>query len=72
MKKIVVLFVPLIFSFIVMAQSKVNQAKTINGIAEGTLEKSGIVSFKGIPFAAPPVGDLRWKEPQPVKNWEGV
>jgi para-nitrobenzyl esterase len=42
-----------------------------NGILEGRYE-SGIVHFKGIPFAQPPVGDLRWKEPQPVKNWEGV
>jgi para-nitrobenzyl esterase len=48
------------------------QVRTTNGLVEGTLEKSGIVSFKGIPFAAPPVGDLRWKEPQPVKNWDGV
>lgn len=32
----------------------------------------GIVAYKGIPFAAPPVGDLRWKEPQPVVSWEGV
>lgn len=32
----------------------------------------GIVAYKGIPFAAPPVGDLRWKEPQPVAPWEGV
>ena len=32
----------------------------------------GIIAYKGIPFAAPPVGDLRWKEPQPVKPWEGV
>ncbi|WBY64082.1 carboxylesterase/lipase family protein [Thermocaproicibacter melissae] len=31
-----------------------------------------ITAFKGIPFAAPPVGDLRWRAPQPVKNWEGV
>lgn len=48
------------------------QAKTANGIVEGTLEQSGIRSFKGIPYAAPPVGDLRWKEPQPVKNWNGI
>ena len=47
------------------------QVKTANGILEG-IDDSGIRTFKGIPFAAPPVGDLRWKEPQPVKNWEGV
>ena len=28
--------------------------------------------FKGIPFAQPPVGDLRWREPMPVKPWTGV
>ena len=48
------------------------QVKTANGTLEGTLEKTGIRSYKGVPFAAPPVGDLRWKEPQPVQNWEGV
>ena len=32
----------------------------------------GVYIYKGIPFAAPPVGDLRWKEPQPVIPWEGV
>lgn len=45
--------------------------KTANGSLEGTNE-SGIRTFKGIPFALPPVGELRWKEPQPVKNWQGV
>ena len=32
----------------------------------------GVYIYKGIPFAAPPVGDLRWKEPQPVVPWDGV
>ncbi|MBC3539981.1 carboxylesterase/lipase family protein [Rufibacter sediminis] len=54
------------------ATTSANQVKTANGTLEGTLEKSGIRSFKGVPFAAPPVGDLRWREPQPVKNWQGV
>ncbi|WP_158799920.1 carboxylesterase/lipase family protein [Pedobacter sp. L105] len=43
-----------------------------NGILEGTTEGSGIRSFKGIPFAQPPVGELRWKAPQPVKGWKGI
>jgi para-nitrobenzyl esterase len=32
----------------------------------------GITSFKGIPFAAPPVGELRWRTPHPVRPWSGV
>lgn len=48
------------------------QAKTVNGVLEGVVEQSGINAYKGIPFAQPPVGELRWKEPQPVKNWQGV
>jgi para-nitrobenzyl esterase len=46
--------------------------KTANGVVEGVTETSGIRAFRGIPFAAPPVGDLRWKPPQPVKDWDGV
>ncbi|GAB3533988.1 carboxylesterase family protein [Pontibacter brevis] len=48
------------------------QVRTVNGIVEGTTEQSGIRVFKGVPFAAPPVGELRWREPQPVQNWKGV
>lgn len=43
------------------------------GIIEGTINAEGDIRiYKGIPFAAPPVGDLRWKAPQPVQPWEGV
>src|SRR5665647_2635924 len=45
--------------------------KTINGKNKGT-DESGIAVFRGVPYAAPPVGNLRWREPQPVKNWSGV
>jgi para-nitrobenzyl esterase len=48
-----------------------HRVKTDNGVVEGT-EHTGILSFKGIPFGAPPVGELRWKEPQPAANWTGV
>lgn len=44
-------------------------------VAEGVLEGvdvSGVKVFKGVPFAAPPVGELRWKAPQPVEKWSGV
>ena len=47
--------------------------RTANGTLEGNLNSAtGIRMFKGIPFAQPPVGDLRWKEPQPPKDWTGV
>ena len=46
--------------------------KTANGAVEGMTEPSGIHVYRGIPFGAPPTGDLRWKPPQPVTKWEGV
>jgi para-nitrobenzyl esterase len=48
------------------------QVKIANGLIEGIMDSGGIRIFKGIPFAQAPVGDLRWKEPQPPKNWSGV
>ena len=52
-------------------QAQNPQVKTADGILEGVNE-SGVKVFKGVPFAAPPVGDLRWKAPQPVQKWDGV
>ncbi len=42
------------------------------GQVSGTTTNGGIHVFKGIPFAKPPVGENRWKAPQPVDKWEGV
>lgn len=45
--------------------------KTQYGRVEGTAEH-GLTVYRGIPFAAPPVGELRWRAPQPAKKWSGV
>lgn len=68
MKKTILSLATLLLSMSMMAQT---QVKTAEGILEGK-DLSGITIFKGIPFAAPPVGNLRWKAPQPVQKWEGV
>ncbi|WP_374408807.1 carboxylesterase/lipase family protein [Pelagerythrobacter sp.] len=46
-------------------------ASTTSGEVGGTLD-SGIAVFKGIPYAAPPVGELRWAPPAPAARWQGV
>src|SRR5437868_6176240 len=62
----------LAFALVASAQTA-DRVKTANGVVEGAgRQSSGVRIFKGIPFAQPPVGELRWREPQPVKNWQGV
>src|SRR3984885_12050866 len=49
------------------------QVRTEAGLVAGTHSADGkVMIFKGVPFAAPPVGELRWKAPQPVAGWKGV
>jgi para-nitrobenzyl esterase len=53
------------------APAGAGQVATDHGLVQGALE-SPMWAYKGIPFAAPPVGDLRWRAPQPAACWEGV
>ena len=47
--------------------------ETQSGLVQGMANENGtVMAFKGIPYAAPPVGDLRWKEPQPPLRWDGI
>ncbi len=48
------------------------KVKTNYGYVEGVLSNSGNALFRGVPYAKPPVGDLRWKAPQDLDKWEGV
>ncbi|WP_375418787.1 carboxylesterase/lipase family protein [uncultured Hymenobacter sp.] len=54
------------------ASAATPQVSVANGKLEGTTAASGIRVFRGVPFAAPPVGERRWRAPQPVKSWTGV
>jgi para-nitrobenzyl esterase len=54
----------------VVAQTRV---VTTSGTVEGArLDSTGVRSFKGIPYAAPPVGEWRWRAPRPVARWRGI
>src|SRR6202451_844556 len=57
--------------FAIEAQTTLHQAKTDTGAVQGAPE-NGITAFRGIPYAAPPLGNLRWRAPQPVAKWTGV
>ena len=65
---VALLFTPIA---IASAQSDPTQVKVDTGKLQGASE-DGVVAFKGIPFAAPPVGENRWRAPQPAAKWSGV
>lgn len=48
------------------------QVKVESGMLSGMTDANGVVAYLGIPFAQPPVGDLRWRPPQPLAPWTGV
>jgi para-nitrobenzyl esterase len=76
MKNSSVLLLLVILCYSINYSQKPNENSTLkvqiaNGVIQG-IDESGIRTFKGIPFAAPPVEGFRWREPQPVKNWTDV
>lgn len=74
MKQIII---TVIMASIVFACSEKKEDDTLGvvntkyGKVQGIIE-DGLTVFKGVPFAAPPVGDLRWKAPQPPTSWDGI
>lgn len=63
-----------ILAALTLSATAADRVKTANGVLEGTgrQQNTGVRIFRGVPFAQPPTGDLRWREPQPMKNWQGV
>ena len=70
MKKTVMMLACALFATTLWAQAPVLTVE--GGQIEGVVNAEGVAVYKGIPYAAPPVGDLRWKQPQPVQPWQGV
>ncbi len=63
----------LLLIFLCTATNAADLVQTANGTVEGRgVQPSGVRIFRGIPFAQPPTGDLRWREPQLMKNWKDV
>ena len=69
MKKI--LFAIAIVAVPLMSAAATTTAKVEQGVLQGTKE-ADLTVYRDIPFAAPPVGDLRWRAPQPAAKWDGV
>lgn len=68
-RRLILIFAVLMCTLKLTAQ--LSDVLTENGLVSG-YRNGELTIFKGIPFAAPPAGDLRWKAPQAVSNWKGV
>ena len=67
------IFVVFLLTLALRGMAQWDRVQVDGGVISGTANAAGDLHiFKGIPFAAPPVGALRWKEPQPVVPWQGI
>jgi len=71
LRRLTLLALAFVFGLSGLAFTANDNIRIEGGLISGSTA-DGVRSYKGIPFAAPPVGDLRWKPPQPVLAWEGV
>ena len=62
----------IVFAVPAVPGAQLTSVKTETGTVSGSPVARGVVAYLGIPYAAPPVGDLRWRAPQPAKPWTGV
>ncbi len=63
--------IALLATLVLLLGASAEPVKVEGGRLQGTVE-DGLRVYRGIPYAAPPVGDLRWRPPQPAPKWEGV
>ena len=73
LKSVFITFISLLPCIVLPAQQPSVFATVKNGKLEGYRdEKTNLNIFLGVPFAQPPVGELRWKAPQPLPDWKGT
>ena len=65
------IFVSFLVISVALVKAQPAPVKVKEGFLQGTFE-NGLTVYKGVPFAAPPVGDLRWRAPQPAAKWDGI
>jgi len=70
----ILLLVPFLLGACTVKVKTINETVQVNtGLISGHRDPgSGVLSFKGVPYAASPVGELRWKAPQPAEAWDGI
>ena len=71
LKLIMLMTIFVAISLAVEANSQ-SRVQTVGGTIEGVVDETGVRSFRGIPYAAPPVGDGRWRAPRAAAKWSGV